>query len=141
MHCTMECMVEESVVSKTVVGLFDTKAQAQAAIYELIIDGFPRDRIYLRQGGELIRGDQGRVGIGGQKVEGFMGRALDSIFQSIGLLKPPPPLVAMAGGIRVVGIHPDAMLVIIAIDDEKAEQAAEIFGSYHAAAIIQQRMA
>ncbi len=128
-------------MSKTVVGLFDTKAQAQAAIYELIIDGFPRDRIYLREGGELIRGEQGRVGIGGQKVEGFMGRVLDGLFQSMGLLKTPPPLVAEAGGVRVVGIHPDDALVIVATDDEKAEQAAEIFNSYNAAAIVQQRMA
>lgn len=128
-------------MSKTVVGLFDTKAQAQAAICELIIDGFPRNRIYLREGGELIRGEQGRVGAGGQKVEGFMGRVLDSIFQSIGLLKAPPPLVAEAGGVRVVGIHPDDALVIIATDDEKAEQAAEIFNSYNAAAIVRQRMA
>lgn len=125
-------------MTKAVAALFNTRTQARAAVSELVISGFPRDCVELKEGRELIGGPEGVAGAGGRKVEGILGRVVHNVLQGLGLVRTVErPNTAEAAGFRIEGIRPDDALVIVAANDDMAGRAAEILGSYDAVRVAQ----
>lgn len=126
-------------MDKTVIGLFETRAKAEMAVQELLQRGCPRDSVRIEDGEDaysrIRTTSQSNKSIDDDRDEGFFS-GIRNFFEDIGFVDPDgsrPGELSSSGAPREVGaIRPGEVLVVVEVDDQLLDTAADILNKHGA---------
>ena len=126
-------------MDKTVIGLFETRAKAEMAVQELLQRGCPRDSVRIEDGegaySRMRTTTRTDKNIDEDRDEGFFS-GIRNFFEDIGFVDPDGSRageLSSSGTSRDNGvIRPGEVLVVVEVDDQLVDTAADILNSHGA---------
>lgn len=120
-------------MSKTIVGLFETRAKAENAVQDLIKQGCPRESVHIEESDALYSRMQNTsttsTSADHKRDEGFMA-GVRNFFEDIGFLPPdgsrPSELDRTDVTREIEGIRPGEVLVLVDTEDQYVDLTADI---------------
>lgn len=134
-------------MTKTVIGLFDTRSDADSAVQDLLSNGFARDQIRVMpsssEGGVESAHSSTPAPSAAPHEEGFMAH-VRHFFAELGFTQEQPAAQSSTATVSNAGYSSKAgatgTMVAVAATDDRAERAADILDE-HGAVDIDERMA
>lgn len=133
-------------MTKTVIGLFDTRSDADSAVQDLLSNGFPRAQIRVmpsNEHGVESAHSSTPAPSAAPHEEGFMAH-VRHFFAELGFTEEQSPAQASTATVSNTGYTTksgaEGTMVAVAADDDRAERAADILDE-HGAVDIDERMA